>query len=174
MKRAFIYIFYYNLVVATLLLIGFAVQNGRVNKLVTSGEKQAESLASLEETLEELINKELGSRDALEEELTILREQVNAVRLNEGLETEVLGSQDAGGVNKLSELSGGEYLGTVTISNQYEMVDVHSAPLASSGVIGQAYKDLTYLYTSKQGQWYEIDLGDGTVGWVQVSLVKEN
>jgi len=174
MKKAFIYIFYYNLVVATLLLIGFAVQNGRVNMLVRSGEKQAERLASLEKRLEELINNELGGKEALEEELAILREQVNAVRLNEGLETEVLGSQDAGGLDKLSEVSGGEYLGTVTISNQYEMVDVHSTPLASSSVIGQAYKDLTYLYTSKQGQWYEIDLGDGTVGWVQASLIKEN
>jgi hypothetical protein len=62
---------------------------------------------------------------------------------------------------------------SVKISDpRFNTIDVHELPIASSKVIGQLDYDVSYPFTSRQGEWYQVMLSNGTYGWVSSQLVK--
>ncbi len=58
-------------------------------------------------------------------------------------------------------------------SPQWDKVDVHEKPSASSKVINSIVYDAIYFYTSKTTDWYQLNLDGGQVGWVQAQFLKE-
>ena len=54
---------------------------------------------------------------------------------------------------------------------KFATIDVYDLPLASSKVIGRLDFGRQYHFTSQQGSWYQVQLPDGTFGWVNSQLV---
>jgi hypothetical protein len=171
MKKAFIYFFYYNLLVATLLLIGFFFLNSKVRTLDKSNGELAGAVKSLSEEVSLL-------RKAQESETGKVYEKIDQIVSKESnnRDNDVLGALTAEGLLPTIDLTDrSAVMGTVTVkTGSWEAVDVYSKPLASSSVTGQAFSGLTYLYTAKENNWYQIELGDEGAAWIQATLVEEN
>lgn len=58
-------------------------------------------------------------------------------------------------------------------SSQWEKLDVYEKPLTSSKIINSIVYDTIYFYTQKQNGWYQLNLDNGQLGWVQAQFLKE-
>jgi hypothetical protein len=62
---------------------------------------------------------------------------------------------------------------SITISDpKFPTIEVFELPLASSKVVSRLDFGKSYPFTSRQGEWYHLQLPDGLFGWVNAQLVK--
>lgn len=57
------------------------------------------------------------------------------------------------------------------VDSRYPTVEVHELPLASSKVVGYIQPHRQYHFTSKQGDWYQIQLPEGPFAWIHSQFV---
>ena len=95
----------------------------------------------------------------------------------EALRDEKMTSRDTLGLTSVdtynySDL--GNSIGEITITDsKWSVIDVFQDTVSSSKIIGQIEYGETYPFFESQGNWYQIELPDGQVGWVSANFVKE-
>lgn len=68
----------------------------------------------------------------------------------------------------------GDPIGEVTIKDaKYATISIYESKAITSKVVGQVKYGETLTYYASEGEWYHVELPDGTAGWAQAQFLKE-
>lgn len=105
----------------------------------------------------EKINKNLDAKDKLSGDIDKIRAEIAQSRKN----TEEVSSEKT------------TFLGSITVSGGYQTIDVYQDTSFSANIVGNLSASNTYSYLKKDGSWYQVQVSDNLIGWVNSRFVKE-
>src|SRR3989344_807443 len=111
------------------------------------------------------------------ERLTQIEQQADSIQAeNQTLRRQILGSAvsppPAGLAAVLPDLDTTAAQSITISDSRFSQIDVYEIPLASSKVVSHLEFGKVYPFTSRQKDWYQVQLPDGIFGWVSAQLVK--
>jgi cell division septum initiation protein DivIVA len=144
--------------------------------LLPSFDRILKNQVQMQDEINELKKKVVSLDVAYETSKSLTREfeklsaEVNLAQKEAKENTDILGLTSMALGNIASPTSQPNF---IAIKSTWQAVDVHLAKNASSKIIGQAKKGITYEYSAKEGNYYYILLSENLKGWIHEQYVIE-